>query len=68
MEYDLDPDKILIWATDYASYEELEQTAKALYGVYVIWRKRSYPEQHAKAKMQRRQVRVANKSHKLDKQ
>lgn len=48
--YDLDPDKIISWATSYADYEDLEVTAKALYGIYSLRRKRERPDEHKTAK------------------
>lgn len=44
--YELDQDKIITWGIQYASYEELERTAKALYGVYVDRRKKEQPDLH----------------------
>lgn len=46
--YDVTPGSILDWAQQYASYEELEQVAKALYSIYVQERKHNYPEEHKK--------------------
>lgn len=66
MDYELDPDQIIKWASDYASYEDLEKTAKALYGIYVIWRKREYPKLHQQAKQQRKELRHQNKNKKLE--
>lgn len=43
--YDVTSDQVIDWAIQHASYEELERTAKALYGLYVEERKRKYPEQ-----------------------
>lgn len=48
--YELDPETILEWATEYATYEDLETVAKALYGVYAYTRKQLSPEDHARAK------------------
>lgn len=49
-DFDLEPDKIINWAVKYSSYEDLEVVAKALYGIYVIQRKRKFPKEHRKAK------------------
>lgn len=54
--YELDPDKIVKWAIDYASYEELEQTAKTLYQLFASRRKEERPEELAKAKEYRRKL------------
>lgn len=64
-DYELDPDQIINWATDYASYEELERVSKALYGIYAVWRKRDYPKVHQAAKAQRKQFRNQNQNKKL---
>jgi len=56
-DYELDPDKIINWAVGYASYEDLQMVAKALYGMYVIQRKRDHPEEHTKAKKAKREFR-----------
>lgn len=48
--YELTSEQITTWAIEYASYEELEQVAKGLYGVYVQRRKHEHPDQHRKAK------------------
>lgn len=52
--YELEPGKILTWATDYSSFAELEQTAKSLYSIYVSRRKKEHPESHRKAKEYKR--------------
>lgn len=60
--YDLTPDQIVDWAFNYASYEELELTAKTLYGLYVEERKRKYPEaQKANKKAYMRRKRSGKK-------
>jgi|VirMetMinimDraft_7_1064189.scaffolds.fasta_scaffold00826_28 hypothetical protein len=60
-DYELEPDKIISWATQYASYEELEYTAKQLYGVYTVWRKKEFPELEKKAKKHKQQFRKGGK-------
>jgi hypothetical protein len=55
--YELEPDKIINWAINYASYEELENTAKAVYSIYTMRRKKENPQAHKSAKQARRQFR-----------
>ena len=43
--YDLTAENIVDWANNYASEEDLELTAKAIYSIYVQNRKRKYPEE-----------------------
>jgi hypothetical protein len=52
--YDVSSDNILAWAEEYAGYEELERTAKALYALYVQRRKVEEPEADTKARQQRK--------------
>jgi hypothetical protein len=40
-------EKLVAWAEDYASYEDLERAAKALYGMYVQRRKIENPKAHS---------------------
>ena len=56
-DYELEPDKIINWAVEYASYEELQIVAKAVYGVYNLRRKRENPEEHLAAKKAKRDFR-----------
>jgi hypothetical protein len=56
-EYELEPDKIINWAVNYASYEDLQTVAKAIYGVYNIRRKKENPAEHYAAKKARRDFR-----------
>lgn len=53
--YELEPDKILNWALEYASYKELEETAKSLYSIYISRRKKERPDEQKKAKQYRKQ-------------
>lgn len=48
--YELDREKIVDWATNYASYDELEAAAKAVYAVFGERRKKERPELHRQAK------------------
>lgn len=48
--YELDPDKIISWAINYAGYEDLESAAKAIYAVYVERRKKEFPDKQRSAK------------------
>jgi hypothetical protein len=43
---DLTTDDIIDWLLNYASYEETEKVAKAIYSIYVQRRKTEYPELH----------------------
>lgn len=52
--YELDPDKIINWGIEWASYDELEQTAKSLYSLYVSRRKKERPDEQKKAKQYRK--------------
>ena len=55
--YELDPDKIIAWAVNYANYDDLEKVAKAVYGVYVQQRKHDHPKEHKKNKQLRRKLK-----------
>lgn len=48
--YEIEPDNIINWGTDYAGYSELEFVAKKLYGLYVERRKHEQPDDHKNAK------------------
>lgn len=48
--YELDKEKIVDWATNYSSYEELEAVAKAVYAVFGERREKERPELHRQAK------------------
>ena len=52
--YELEPDKIINWATEYASYEDLEQTAKSLYSIFKARQKAEKPELYKEAKQYRK--------------
>jgi hypothetical protein len=52
--YELDQDKIISWATGFASYKELETTAKALYSVFKSRQKSEVPEAYKQAKEYRK--------------
>lgn len=52
---ELTKEEILEWALDYAGYEELEETAKALYTVYTSRRRTEHPEIEKKAKAYKKQ-------------
>ena len=52
--YELEPDKIINWATEYASYEDLEQTAKVLYSLYKTRQKAEKPQVYKEAKQYRK--------------
>ena len=54
--YEITQEEIIDWASNYASEEELETTAKAIYSIYVQNRKANHPEQH-------KANRVARKRH-----
>ena len=57
--YELEPDKIINWATEYASYEDLEKTAKAVYSVFKIEQREKYPDKYKAAKV----YKAKHKSH-----
>lgn len=52
--YELEPDKIINWATEYASYEDLDQVAKSLYSVFKARQKAEKPESYKEAKQYRK--------------
>ena len=52
--YELEPDKIINWATEYASYEDLEQVAKSLYSIFKTRQKAEKPESYKGAKQYRK--------------
>lgn len=52
--YELDQDKIITWATEYASYEELEGVAKAIYSVFKSRQKAEMPDKYKQAKEYRK--------------
>lgn len=54
---ELDTDKIIDWAVNYANYDDLEVVSKALYGIYAQWRKNDYPELHRKNKQLKRDIK-----------
>ena len=47
---ELNQDDIIDWAVNWASYKELEDVSKALYGLYVQRRKADKPEVHKRIK------------------
>jgi hypothetical protein len=53
--YDLDDGQVIAWAMNYASYEELERVAKAIYGIYVQRRKQERPQSHQENRKLRKQ-------------
>ena len=55
--YDLEPDKIINWAINYAGYEELQDVAKSLYSIYSVRRKKERPNEYKAAKIARKQFR-----------
>lgn len=48
--YDLTKEKIVEWAIEYASYEELEEVAKALYSQHKQRQKAERPDEYINAK------------------
>ena len=52
--YELEPNKIINWAIEYASYEDLEQTAKSLYSLFKTRQKAEKPELYKEAKQYRK--------------
>ena len=53
---DLQPEVIISWAVEFASFEDLEIVAKALYGIYVQRRKNDFPDIHKENRRKRRQL------------
>lgn len=60
-EYELNKHTITRWALDYASYEDLEYTAKALYQLYATRQKEEKPEAHKKAKQYKHNMKKGNR-------
>ena len=58
---ELNKDDIIDWAVNWASYKELEEVSKALYGLYVQRRKLDKPEVHKRIK----QIKQKKKTVKL---
>ena len=56
-DYDLEPDKIINWAVNHADYKDLQETAKALYSIYTVRRKKENPKEHMAAKQSRKEFR-----------
>lgn len=48
--YELEPDKIINWAIEYANYEDLESVAKGLYSIYKSRQKNERPAVYGQAK------------------
>lgn len=59
--YDITTEDIIDWAQNYASDEELEQAAKAIYSIYVLNRKEKAPEKHKANKAISRQLHKSKK-------
>jgi hypothetical protein len=55
--YEITQDDIVDWANNYASLEELEATAKAVYSIYVQNRKATQPEKHLANKKARKRLK-----------
>lgn len=56
--YELDKKTIVEWAADYASYEELETVAKAVYNVFKARQHDEHPEHFRKAKAYKNKKRI----------
>jgi len=57
---ELNQDDIIDWAVSWASYKELEEVSKALYGLYVQRRKADKPEVHKQIKQKKKLVKRQN--------
>jgi hypothetical protein len=57
---ELNKDEIVDWAVNWASYKELEDVSKALYGLYVQRRKAEKPEVHKRAKQIKKSIKLPN--------
>lgn len=55
--YEIEPDNIINWAVEYASYEDLEAVAKSLYSIYIMRRKKENPPAQKAAKVMKKQFR-----------
>lgn len=54
---ELNKDEIIDWAVSWASYKELEEVSKALYGLYVQRRKAEKPEVHKQIKQKKKSTK-----------
>jgi len=54
---ELNQDDIVDWAVNWASYKELEEVSKALYGLYVQRRKLDKPEVHKRIKQNKKSTK-----------
>ena len=51
--YELESNDVIEWAYYYAGYDELEEVAKSIYGIYVDRRKKERPDEHRKNRQKR---------------
>lgn len=58
MPEEITPSKIINWAKYEASFEELEQVSKTLYGCYINRRKNYYPEVHKQNKKKKLRLEI----------
>lgn len=58
---ELNKDEIIDWAVSWASYKELEEVSKALYGLYVQRRKAEKPEVHKRIKQKKKSAKITKK-------
>lgn len=63
--YEITKEKIMDWAVNYASYDEIEDLAKPLYAFYKERQLKLYPQQYAKTeiyKIHKNNLKKAQKS------
>lgn len=59
--YDLEKKDIIAWATNYADYDDLEQTAKAIYALYKERQRADKPSDFKAAKSKRKTYKKNSK-------
>jgi hypothetical protein len=59
---DITPELIIEWAGEYASYSELETSARAIYGLYKTRQKETMPEAYKNAKAYKKKLKKPKKA------
>jgi hypothetical protein len=53
-DYEITKEDMISWAINYATYDDLEEIAKSLYGLYVQRRKHEHPQAHSAARQMKK--------------
>lgn len=61
--YELEPDKIINWAVEFAGYDELEQVAKSVYSIYKSRQRTEKPHAYKNAKAYKRHLKKKGRRH-----